>query len=64
MHCVRSAQGNTWAAARSRHPGGVNASLCDGSVHFVAEKIDLLVYRALATRDNARFEPIPTLDSQ
>jgi prepilin-type N-terminal cleavage/methylation domain-containing protein/prepilin-type processing-associated H-X9-DG protein len=36
-------------AARSKHPGGVNAALCDGSVHFFAETIDLAVWRALST---------------
>ena len=30
-------------AARSRHPGGVNASRCDGSVTFVSEGISLNV---------------------
>lgn len=39
---------NTWSF-RSRHPGGVNFALADGSVHFVADTIDLGVYRALAT---------------
>jgi prepilin-type processing-associated H-X9-DG protein len=40
-----------WAAARSRHPGGVNASMCDASVRFVSDSIDLVVWRAMATRD-------------
>ncbi|MGH7170148.1 MAG: DUF1559 domain-containing protein [Gemmataceae bacterium] len=39
---------NTWSF-RSRHPGGVNFALADGSVHFIPDKIDLGVYRALAT---------------
>jgi prepilin-type N-terminal cleavage/methylation domain-containing protein/prepilin-type processing-associated H-X9-DG protein len=39
-----------WRAARSRHSGGVNLALCDGSVRFVADAIDLAVWRALATR--------------
>ncbi len=39
-----------WRAARSRHNGGVNLALCDGSVRFVADAVDLTVWRALATR--------------
>ena len=33
-------------AARSRHPGGVSAALCDGSVRFVADEIDLSLWHA------------------
>jgi prepilin-type N-terminal cleavage/methylation domain-containing protein/prepilin-type processing-associated H-X9-DG protein len=36
-------------ASRSRHAGGVNASLCDGSVHFFPDTIDLDTWRALST---------------
>jgi prepilin-type processing-associated H-X9-DG protein len=36
-------------AARSRHPGGVNVVLCDGSVHFVRDGISILTWRALST---------------
>jgi len=36
-------------AARSKHPSGVNAAKCDGSVHFFSEMIDLAVWRALST---------------
>lgn len=39
-----------WRAARSRHPGGVHALMGDGSVHFVGNGIDPLVWRAAATR--------------
>jgi len=39
-------------SARSKHPGGVNAALGDGSVRFVAETIDLNVWRAAGTRAN------------
>jgi prepilin-type N-terminal cleavage/methylation domain-containing protein/prepilin-type processing-associated H-X9-DG protein len=37
------------AAARSRHPGGVNASMCDGSVRFFTNDINLTTWQALGT---------------
>jgi prepilin-type processing-associated H-X9-DG protein len=37
------------AAARSRHPGGVNVAMCDGSVHFVLDEVDLATWRAAST---------------
>jgi len=40
-----------WKAARSRHPGGVNLLLCDGSVRFVSDSIDLQTWRALGSRN-------------
>lgn len=36
-------------AARSAHPGGVHAAMCDASVQFINEEIDLRVWRALST---------------
>ena len=36
--------------ARSYHPGGVLAAMADGSVHFVSESIDVVLWKALATR--------------
>jgi prepilin-type N-terminal cleavage/methylation domain-containing protein/prepilin-type processing-associated H-X9-DG protein len=38
-------------AARSRHRGGVNASLCDGSVRFVVDNVDPVIWSALGTMD-------------
>jgi prepilin-type processing-associated H-X9-DG protein len=36
-------------AARSRHPSGVNAAMCDGSVHFIKNSVNLRTWRALST---------------
>lgn len=36
--------------ARSRHSGGVNVSFCDGSVRFLVDTIDVIVWHALWTR--------------
>lgn len=35
--------------ARSKHPGGVNVSMCDGSVTFVSDNILLSVWRDLSS---------------
>jgi prepilin-type N-terminal cleavage/methylation domain-containing protein/prepilin-type processing-associated H-X9-DG protein len=48
---TRSAVG-AYVGARSKHPGGVNVALADGSVRFVADGIDLGVWRAVGTRSN------------
>jgi prepilin-type N-terminal cleavage/methylation domain-containing protein/prepilin-type processing-associated H-X9-DG protein len=39
-----------WKAARSFHPGGVNALYCDGHVAFVKSSVNLGVWQAIATR--------------
>ena len=35
--------------ARSHHPGGVNASRCDGSADFISDNIDEFVWNALTS---------------
>jgi prepilin-type processing-associated H-X9-DG protein len=44
--CSAATAGNVRAAARSRHPGGVNAIMCDGSVQYVVDDVDLATWRA------------------
>ena len=39
-----------FAGARSYHPGGVQVCMADGSVRFVSENINLLIWQALGTR--------------
>lgn len=39
------------ATARSRHPGGVNALVADGSARFIRESIDQNVWRGLGSRN-------------
>jgi prepilin-type N-terminal cleavage/methylation domain-containing protein/prepilin-type processing-associated H-X9-DG protein len=40
-----------FASAGSKHPGGVNLLLCDGSVRFVKETVNLPTWRAIGTRN-------------
>lgn len=42
--------GRIMTTANSRHPGGVHIVLCDGSVRFVSDGIELATWRALGSR--------------
>jgi prepilin-type N-terminal cleavage/methylation domain-containing protein/prepilin-type processing-associated H-X9-DG protein len=44
----------------SRHPGGVNVLMCDGSVHFITDGMDLNMWRALGTRKGQEVVPANT----
>lgn len=37
-------------AARSRHPGGVNACFCDGSVRFIGDSVSVTLWQGAWTR--------------
>ncbi len=43
----------------SLHPGGVNVLVTDGSVHFLPDTVDLLVFKRLATRDDGQPAELP-----
>ena len=60
MHCILdNTDRKTYAAARSRHPGGVNVILADASGGFVADTVDFSVWQALATIANNDLGPTP-----
>jgi prepilin-type processing-associated H-X9-DG protein len=37
--------------ANSRHPGGVNVALADGSVRFIKSSVNIPAWRAMGTRN-------------
>lgn len=53
MPAVAGARNAQVAAARSRHPGGVNAALCDGSTRFVSDSIALDAWQALGSMNGS-----------
>jgi len=44
---------------RSWHTSGANFGMCDASVHFISDQIDLKTYRALATIDAGEVVNVP-----
>ena len=46
-------------ASRSRHTGGVHVALCDGSVRFVSDNINLGTWRALGTTQGTEVIDMP-----
>jgi prepilin-type N-terminal cleavage/methylation domain-containing protein/prepilin-type processing-associated H-X9-DG protein len=57
--CGNGSHNKGLSTARSRHAGGVNVGLCDGSVRFVSNAVQLPAWRALATRNTGE---VLTLD--
>jgi len=49
MPCISSTIANDSFAARSRHPSGVTVVMCDGSVRFVGNNIDLDAWQSTST---------------
>ena len=52
LPCVTTQQtdGNMFAAARSKHAGGVNAAFADGSVRFITNGISQPVWQGMGTK--------------
>jgi prepilin-type N-terminal cleavage/methylation domain-containing protein/prepilin-type processing-associated H-X9-DG protein len=48
LPCVPGGDDVNYASPRSRHPGGVNAVYCDGSVHFIQNEINTATWQSLA----------------
>jgi hypothetical protein len=53
MPAVAGAASAQVAAARSRHTGGVNAMMCDTSIRFVSNDIELGAWQAMGTMNGA-----------
>jgi prepilin-type N-terminal cleavage/methylation domain-containing protein/prepilin-type processing-associated H-X9-DG protein len=47
LPCIGGGDNDNYASPRSRHPGGVNAVYCDGSVHFFRNEIDSNVWHSI-----------------
>ncbi len=47
--CANSGFTCAHIAARSYHPGGINAGFCDGSVKFIKNSVNPITWRALGT---------------
>lgn len=60
LHCKENRQdGKCWAAARSRHAQGVQVLFADGSARFMADDIELTIWRALCTRSGRETVELP-----
>jgi prepilin-type N-terminal cleavage/methylation domain-containing protein len=46
-------------AVRSRHVGGVQVGMCDGSGTFVSDNVDLIAWRAASTTQGEEVERLP-----
>jgi prepilin-type N-terminal cleavage/methylation domain-containing protein/prepilin-type processing-associated H-X9-DG protein len=55
--CATQSIDNSYALARSQHPGGVNAAMADGSVRFVPNTITPSVWLGMGTRAGGEVIP-------
>jgi prepilin-type N-terminal cleavage/methylation domain-containing protein/prepilin-type processing-associated H-X9-DG protein len=59
LPCVPINGSTETAASRSRHPGGVQVAMCDGSVRFVPETLGLEVWRAMGSIEGGETFQLP-----
>ncbi|QJW94233.1 DUF1559 domain-containing protein [Frigoriglobus tundricola] len=59
MPCTSQYQTGGYAAARSRHTGGVNAALCDGSIRFFTNGTDTNSWSYMGTSQGGEVIPNP-----
>ena len=57
--CGNGSHNKGLSTARSHHPGGVNLLLCDGSIQFINNSVDLATWQALSTRAGGEAVAIP-----
>jgi len=49
LPCANNGGAFNVLSARSRHSGGVHAAMCDGTVRFIQQSIDISIWRAIGT---------------
>jgi len=54
-----SMHGRGFYAARSYHPGGATHAMVDGSINFITDSTNLMIHRALYSRDGGEVVPSP-----
>jgi prepilin-type processing-associated H-X9-DG protein len=57
--CIWRMPGGGVYPARSKHPGGVNAAMADGSVHFISQTINALTWQYLGARADGNPAALP-----
>jgi prepilin-type N-terminal cleavage/methylation domain-containing protein/prepilin-type processing-associated H-X9-DG protein len=57
--CQGGSGANHVIAARSYHPGGVNAAMADGAVRFVTNDISVEIWRAVGSRSGGEMGNVP-----
>lgn len=59
LPCIGTNGNAETCASRSRHPGGVQVAMCDGSATFVTETVGLDIWRALGSIDGREAVSLP-----